>query len=855
MKKISSLFFIFVLVFQGLSSPVYALSNANETEYEKEIFSISADEKGVSLYEDPSESSDLLITLHNGDQIEILEEFNDFTLINFFQEDSREVVQGFVENETLNPSNDKNKEVEQNTDIEIPSESIDTDEKDDTLVSDESPEDIDPSINEDNLEATEETNENPADSTDMDKVEENTEEDSNDSTVADKEEKVTTNTFAIQSKVITVIGLRNPTNVREIASTKSSVVKTFPIGSIIELRESSSNWYEALENNKAIGYVHKKHISNTINSRQISLKGIGINDPTNIRALPSTKASIAEKRPIGDIISLRTFSQHWYEATTRNGQKGYVHKNHIGDTVDSKQTSLKGIGINNSTNIRVLPSTKANIAEKRSFGDIISLKTFSQHWYEATTSKGQKGYVHKNHVHIDNTIVSKQESLKGIGIKSPTNIRTLPSTKVAIAEKRPIGDIISLKTFSQHWYEATTNKGKKGYVHKKHIGDIVDSKQEKLEGIGIKKPTNIRELPSTQAKVLEKRPERETIQLKTFSKNWYEATTKSGQKGYVHKNHINEKISINNTVYDINLKSALDIQMKAKPQTDKKVAWVSKDYIKKNKVTASSLHVRTGPGGGDKSLGTISKGTIVNVLDEHNNWYMIAYNHNTQWVHAGPKDVLYYLNPNNFIKDEKQMLQFLDLSKPSGATKNTLNTFLQGKGTLSGRGKAFIDAGKKHKINDVYLLSHSVLETGNGSSRLASGIEVGKDKNNKTTMVTANNRNKLTKKKVVYNMFGIKAFDSCAIKCGAEHAYDMGWTSVDKAIVGGAQFINSYIGRGQDTLYKMRWNPESMVKDGKFGAQYATDIGWASKQVNSMYNIYSELDSYILQLDIPTYNK
>ena len=35
--------------------------------------------------------------------------------------------------------------------------------------------------------------------------------------------------------------------------------------------------------------------------------------------------------------------------------------------------------------------------------------------------------------------------------------------------------------------------------------------------------------------------------------------------------------------------------------------------------------------------------------------------------------------------------------------------------------------------------------------------------------------------------------------------------------------------------------------------QYATDVGWATKQVNTMYNLYKEIGINNLVLDIPVY--
>jgi mannosyl-glycoprotein endo-beta-N-acetylglucosaminidase len=290
------------------------------------------------------------------------------------------------------------------------------------------------------------------------------------------------------------------------------------------------------------------------------------------------------------------------------------------------------------------------------------------------------------------------------------------------------------------------------------------------------------------------------------------------------------------TSYNLSLNEALNIQLGASPQTDKEYAtYVSSGYINsKNEVTASSLNVRGGPSTDYWIVGTLSKGTKVEILGHSGNWYKIAYTGSRQWVNPDPEDLLFYLDPNNFINNTVQKFQFLDLSRGSGVTASTLNDYLKGKGSLAGQGKAFIDASDLYGINDIYLVSHAILETGNGSSSLAQGVEY--------------------KGKTVYNMYGFGAYDSCPIECGAKKAYEEGWFTPYKAIVGGADIIASnYISKGQNTLYQMRWNPEAMSKTGSFSHQYATDIGWAYKQVYTMYNLYNDIGSYTLYLDIPSY--
>ncbi|MFK3936154.1 N-acetylglucosaminidase [Alkalihalobacillus sp. NPDC078783] len=317
---------------------------------------------------------------------------------------------------------------------------------------------------------------------------------------------------------------------------------------------------------------------------------------------------------------------------------------------------------------------------------------------------------------------------------------------------------------------------------------------------------------------------------KVGNDTWYRGTL-SGKTAWIHANDLSEKLDTNSN-YNITLDQAANMQVGANAQTDRYTQYVHKDFVTRSGnnyvVNASALNVRSGPGTNYPVVGQLKNGQRLSIRSTSGSWYRLF------WVDATKKDIVYYLDPKNFINDPIQQFQFLDLAKTSGASETSLNNYLRGKGILAGQGKAFIDAGRIHGINDVYLLSHALLETGNGSSTLAKGVKY----------------NGVT----VYNMYGIGALDSCPIDCGTKYAYDQGWTTPYKSIVGGAAFIgNSYVKSGQNSLYKMRWNPDAMVRNGRATHQYATDIGWASKQVHSMYNLYQGIGSYTLNLDVPVY--
>ena len=197
---------------------------------------------------------------------------------------------------------------------------------------------------------------------------------------------------------------------------------------------------------------------------------------------------------------------------------------------------------------------------------------------------------------------------------------------------------------------------------------------------------------------------------------------------------------------------------------------------------------------------------------------------------ASESDVRNYIHPANFSSGSEKY-QFALLDRTNGISETALNAYLSNKGVLSGKGSIILAAAKQNSISEIYLAVHAALESGNGASELARGIDF-----NGT---------------VVYNLFGIGAYDKDPVNEGAKYAYEQGWTDIDKAIYGGAKWISeNYINASskQNTLYKMRWNPANPGVH-----QYATDIAWAAKQSKIIYAMFSSLPYADVTFDVPVY--
>lgn len=186
--------------------------------------------------------------------------------------------------------------------------------------------------------------------------------------------------------------------------------------------------------------------------------------------------------------------------------------------------------------------------------------------------------------------------------------------------------------------------------------------------------------------------------------------------------------------------------------------------------------------------------------------------HTWGWANATRAQTSSAMNVKRIWESNTQCYQMLNLGKYQGVSVSALNKILKGKGTLDGQGKAFAEACKKNNINEIYLIAHAFLESGYRTSNFASG------------------------RYGAYNYFGIGAFDNDP-DYAMKFAKNKGWTTPAKAIMGGASFVRKdYINKGQNTLYRIRWNPKNPATH-----QYATAIEWCQHQASTIAKLYKQI--------------
>ena len=656
--------------------------------------------------------------------------------------------------------------------------------------------------------------------------------------------KVTTSSVSSAKTITKFVNVAADSHLllRKNASTNSAILSSLKPGTSVSVLSTSGSWSKVSVGGKT-GYVSSDYLSdpkvttNSPSSEKMTTKYVDVEADSSLllRQRASTSSPIVSRLKRGTSVKFLSTSGSWAKVLV-NGLTGYVHASYLSPT---KITSTTG-----ST-----PSTPSSTGTAA-----------------GTTSPGSP------------TI----QKIVTVSSGSSLNLRTGPSTTSSVMTKLSNGAAVQVLSEANGWSKVTAN-GKTGYVSSGFLSPVkAPTSPDTSSNTGSTGTTggtsetpspgtqtvhkyvkvsqgsslNMRTAPTTTASVITQLSDGTVVQVLSEANGWANVSA-NGKTGYVSEAYLTDTInnaseqtvSTGYQSYAISLNNMEKLELSDNPQTDKKYnTYIRSDALvvdnstnpTKGVVFGSSWNIRGGAGTNYWVVGQVENGSMVQILSslkgtDGSTWYQIAYN--KTWVNASPDDVTYYLDPTNFAKDPVQMFQFLKLSQTASINKDEVDQkILSGKGVLAGQAQSFITAGNTYGMNELYLIAHALLETGNGTSDLAKGF-------------TYNGR-------TVYNMYGIGAYDASPIESGAAFAYNAGWFTPEAAIIGGAQFIDTnYIEKGQDTLYKMRWNPSGAATTNSETHQYATDIGWASKQVSQIYNLYQLLNTYQIKLDIPDYLK
>ena len=662
----------------------------------------------------------------------------------------------------------------------------------------------------------------------------------------------------------------NQLNVRTSPNENGQVIGTlYKNNKVNVLDKSIDGWYK-IDFNGRRAYVSSKYVNlisyknNEVKTevKKDPIEGTGkvnINTALNVRQASTTSSRIIGSLKGGEKVNIINESNGFYKIEFNNSY-GYVY---------SKYISKDGGG------------EKAQIVKQE---EVKKEKVDESKKEAKSTTKAEPivfaiRYLNKTGiVNVSSSLnVRERASISSKVIGSLSG-----NTKVTIVGEE--GAFYKIEYKSSH-----------GYVAKEYVKDVTENSNsnqgtqtpekpsnpesnEKTGIVNVSSSLNVREGASTSSKVIGSLSGNTKVTIVGEEGAFYKIEYK-GSHGYVAKEYVKDVIESNN--------SNQGTQTPEKPS-------IPENSKKTGVVTASKgLNVRKEANTSSKIIGILNSGESVEIIGEENGFYKITYKGQEAYASKNYINIFNsnsnvnpgldignasktnygvslneYIklqqrnNPSNYSHSELEKyinpakatnkLQFLRIDKFRSVNVSGLISRLSNKGVLTGQGQAFINAAKAFNIDPIYLVSQCLHETGNGTSKLAKGVtitEIADESRpiyNGTGQLVGYHMIKLSKPVTVYNLFGIGAKDNSsvfpnrALILGTTYAYNRGWTSIENAIKGAAEFVSlNYVHSSrysQNTLYKMRYNQNVS----NIWHQYAT-TPWYASSIADIMRSYQDL--------------
>lgn len=180
------------------------------------------------------------------------------------------------------------------------------------------------------------------------------------------------------------------------------------------------------------------------------------------------------------------------------------------------------------------------------------------------------------------------------------------------------------------------------------------------------------------------------------------------------------------------------------------------------------------------------------------------------WMRATEGEIEYYVNPVNFLNEKYIFMFEKQTYNEESYTTQGIKSIWNNDTYVSYISDAAVSTG----LSPYFIAARAGLESGFGSSKLASGTVSGYEG--------------------YYNFYGINAVDSNPAN-GAKYAMENNWNTKRKAIIEGAAWVKSqYISCQQNTIYFMKY---SFVPN-RAWHQYMTDIAAPSKDASNYYTAH-----------------
>ncbi|MEH6889611.1 SH3 domain-containing protein [Bacillus sp. JJ864] len=554
---------------------------------------------------------------------------------------------------------------------------------------------------------------------------------------------ISTNAFAQEESTATV----NATNlnIRQQPTTQSPIVGQVKQGATVKVLEVQKDWAKISCNGKE-GYVSLQFLKIagtkpvTESKQQTSINngqretGVVTATRLNVRNSPGAGSTLIGSVQKGETVTVIGKANGWAKIEYK-GKEGYVSLEFIKigekagvapQPAPTQQSSINNgpqeAGTITATSLRVrsAANTNSSILGNLKQGEKITVLGKANGWAKIAYN-GKEGYVSLEFVQISTSSNANNgnnvnngnngnngQVTEGRGVVNASllNVRQGPATSASIVARLKNGESVSVIGKENGWAKVRVN-GKEGYVS--------------LQFLKLKQASSY-EVVTEAGKVQKSNGTEAEKELQTKQEDGYivsDGKVVNMKQGFVRANKL-----IN--IYDI--------------ANGKKLTYVREGAdLKFIKADGDRVHVKI-----DGTTGYVNIDDVTlypNMVRESTSYYTVkkgklyhyVYNDSTSKYAAyqignAPKHLQEGQRYEAFDKtqiggqDSYQYFEYVPIRATSTYTAKDIDDFLRKNSAdspLIGTGKYFVNAAQKYNLNAGYLLSHAILESGWGKSRIA----------------------------------------------------------------------------------------------------------------------------------------
>gem|GEM_PF-620250 len=259
-------------------------------------------------------------------------------------------------------------------------------------------------------------------------------------------------------------------NLRSSASTTSSILKTLPNGTVVDVLDSETSGWSKVSYSGDTGYIRSDLLESVSSSAQSETQTRYTTGNVNLRKSASTSAGIIRTLSQGTSVEVISNETNGWSKVSHNGDTGYIRSDLL---TASSQGDSQTRYTDGNVNLRSSASTSSSILRTLSSGTAVEVLGTDSGW-SRVSHNNSTGYIRS-----DLLLSSPPASSGPVGVMQTTtgvNVRSGPSTGTQVLTTLVGGSSVEVLAHESNGWSKVKTGNINGYIRSDllHIGSPVE---------------------------------------------------------------------------------------------------------------------------------------------------------------------------------------------------------------------------------------------------------------------------------------------------------------------------------------------------------------------------------------------